>query len=86
MSVKNKIIQIIKEQFGWDDNISFHVDLSLGNDLGGNNIDVLELEMTLEDEYDIDFGNIQCGEIRLDWKVGDVINIVMNKLEAKNGS
>lgn len=52
-SVANKVMDIVAEQLSVDRE-KVHPNVSFVNDLGADSLDIVELVMELEDEFDID--------------------------------
>lgn len=68
--MKNKVLNIIAEQFNM--NVAdLKEDMSFSDDLNIDSIDLLELIMSLEEEFDIEINDEVLENIKT---VGDVIN------------
>lgn len=70
--VKEKVIKVVSEQLGVDeekitDNTSFI------NDLGADSLDIVEMVMELEDEFNVKIPEDAAGEIQT---VGDAISFI----------
>ena len=72
-----KIVEIIKEQLNIDD-VEITEETSFKDDLGVDSLDLLELVMAFEEEYDIELQPEELEEIHT---VGDVIEYIKNNVE-----
>ncbi len=72
MKIEDKVKEIIIEQLG------VSKQAILGNDLGADSLDVIEIKIALDEEYGIKVENI-----KETWTVGKVINTVKNLLKKK---
>ncbi|MBO4330726.1 MAG: acyl carrier protein [Oscillospiraceae bacterium] len=73
----NKLKELIAEQFGIDtDNISEATDIVA--DLGADSLDVVEMLMTLEDEYGLVIDDETAKTLKT---VGDVVSYIDSKLD-----
>ena len=68
-----KIIGYVSEQFGVDKD-SLSRDTSFVDDLNADSLDVVELSMTIEDEFGI--GEISEDELRSIETIGDLVDYV----------
>ncbi len=75
MSIENKIINIISDKLGIDEN-EVVPDASFINDLGADSLDLVELIMTMEEEFDIEISDDEAEKLVT---VNDVITYV-NKI------
>lgn len=74
-----KMRQIISEQLNCEED-SINEDTSFKDDLGADSLDLFELVMALEEEYDIEIPTEELTDIET---VGDVLEFLKNKgLEA----
>ena len=72
MSVEERVIEIVSEQMGVSkDNITRET--SFVNDLGADSLDVVELTMELEEEFDITIPDEKAEEIQT---VGQAIDYI----------
>lgn len=70
--------RIISEQFSVDrDEVT--MDMSFEEDLGADSVDLVELVMSMEEEFDI--GEVQEEELTTLTTVGDCVNFLTNKLD-----
>lgn len=67
-----KIVNIIREQLNLDD-VEITEDTSFKDDLGVDSLDLLELVMAFEEEYDIELNPEELEDIKT---VGDVMEYV----------
>ncbi len=74
--VLDKIKSILSSQFGIDeDQISENTDVV--NDLGADSLDVVEMMMSVEDEFGLMIEDEDIAEMKT---VGDVVNYIENHL------
>ena len=74
--VLDKIKSILSSQFGIDeDQITENTDVV--NDLGADSLDVVEMMMSIEDEFGMMIEDEEIAEMRT---VGDVVNYIENHL------
>ena len=74
--VLDKIKSILSSQFGIDeDQITENTDVV--NDLGAESLDVVEMMMSVEDEFGLMIEDEEIAEMRT---VGDVVNYIENHL------
>ena len=75
--ILNKLKEMIAEQFGIDiDNISESTDIVA--DLGADSLDIVEMMMTLEDEYGLVIDDETAKTLKI---VGDVAGYIESKLD-----
>ena len=72
MSVEQKVKQIIVEQLGVDE-AQVDPTASFVDDLGADSLDIVELVMALEEEYDMEITDEEAEKIRT---VQDVVNYI----------
>ncbi|MEE1227871.1 MAG: acyl carrier protein [Lachnospiraceae bacterium] len=70
-----KMKEIIAEQLGVEED-EIDLETSFKEDLGADSLDLFELTMALEEEYDIEIPTEELEKIE---KVGDVINYLKTK-------
>ncbi len=80
MNVEEKVKNIIVEQLNVDAE-SVTADASFIEDLGADSLDIVELVMTMEEEFDLEIPDEDAEKIK---SVGDVITYVQNKSKATN--
>jgi len=74
--VLDKIKSILSSQFGIDeDQITENTDVV--NDLGADSLDVVEMMMSVEDEFGLMIEDEEIAEMRT---VGDVVNYIENHI------
>lgn len=74
--VFEKIKEIVAEQFGRDaDDIT--MDSTFIEDLGADSLDVVELIMAIEDEFDLEIDEDEAGNIST---VGDVVDYIKARI------
>lgn len=74
-----KLCNLISEQFGIEaDTIT--MDTTFENDLDADSLDIVELSMALEEEFNI--SEMSEEEIAAISTVGDLVNYIQNKLDA----
>ena len=73
--VLEKVKGIIVEQLGVADT-AVTMDASFIDDLGADSLDIVELVMALEEEYDVEIPSDDLAELNT---VGDVINYLKDK-------
>lgn len=72
--MKEKVLEVIADQFGLDID-ELNEDLSFKEDLEADSIQLMELIMTLEDEFDTEIDEEDIESIET---VGDVIEYIEN--------
>ncbi len=73
--VFEKIKTLLAEQLDADEE-SITMDTDIGNDLGADSLDVVELIMSIEDEFGIQVPDEQIEEVKT---VGDLVNYIQNQ-------
>jgi acyl carrier protein len=74
MSVENKVKEIIAEQL--DVSLDeLKMEASFIDDLGADSLDIVELVMAMEEEFDIEISDDQAEKIR---SVGDAVKYVQD--------
>jgi acyl carrier protein len=76
MSVEEKVKSIIVEQLGVDVE-SVTPEASFIDDLGADSLDIVELVMTMEEEFDLEIPDEDAEKIRT---VNDVVNYIKAKV------
>jgi acyl carrier protein len=76
MSVEEKVKNIIVEQLGVDLE-SVTPEASFIDDLGADSLDIVELVMTMEEEFDLEIPDEDAEKIKT---VNDVINYIKAKV------
>jgi acyl carrier protein len=72
MAVSDQVKKIIVEQLGVDEE-EVTPDASFVDDLGADSLDIVELVMALEEEYDMEISDEEAEKIRT---VQDVVNYI----------
>jgi acyl carrier protein len=70
-----KIKEILAEQLGVSED-EIEMDSSLTDDLGADSLDLVELVMALEQEFDLEISDEEAEKIKT---VGDAVNFVKEK-------
>lgn len=74
----DKLKAIIAQQFGVDED-SITTEMSFEDDLGADSVDIVELSMALEEEFDVEeMGEDDVANIRT---VGDLLKFLQERLE-----
>jgi acyl carrier protein len=76
MSVEEKVKNIIVEQLGVDME-SVTPEASFIDDLGADSLDIVELVMTMEEEFDLEIPDEDAEKIKT---VNDVVNYIKAKV------
>ena len=77
MSTEKKIIQIVAEQLGLSED-EVQRDAALIDDLGADSLDVVELVMALEEEFEMEIPDEDAEKIV---KVSDIIDYVKQRTQ-----
>lgn len=72
-NVLEKVKQVIGEQLGIDDTDSITAETTFISDLGADSLDIVELIMALEDEFDMEIPEEEAEKITT---VGDVVDYI----------
>jgi acyl carrier protein len=75
-SVEEQIIEIISEQLGLDKD-DIQLEASFIDDLGADSLDIVEMIMTIEDDFDIEIPDEDAEKIIL---VQDAITYINDKM------
>jgi acyl carrier protein len=78
MAVQNKVIKIIEEQLGVDPD-RVKPEASFIDDLGADSLDIVELVMAMEEEFDIEIPDEDAEKLRT---VQDVLKYLEGKGKA----
>ncbi|MBY0371083.1 acyl carrier protein [bacterium] len=76
MTVEEKVKNIIVEQLGVD-NETVTPEASFIDDLGADSLDIVELVMTMEEEFDLEIPDEDAEKIKT---VNDVVNYIKAKV------
>jgi len=74
--VFEKVAKMLAEQFGVDEN-TITMKTSFEEDLGADSLDIVELTMMLEEEFDL--GEIEDGDLEGLKTVGDVVELITSR-------
>lgn len=75
--VFSRVKKIIADQLGLDEN-TIKLDSLFVDDLGADSLDVVELIMALEEEFDIEIPDEEAEKVT---KVGDVVEYISSHIE-----
>jgi acyl carrier protein len=75
--VFEKVRAILVDQLGIDDEEKITMDASITDDLGADSLDVVDLVMSLEEEFDIEIPDEDVENMKT---VGDIVKYVESKL------
>ncbi len=70
--VEEKVKEILSEQLGIDES-EISLDSNIGEDLGADSLDVVDLIMTIEDEYGIEISDEDVEKVKT---VGDFVKYI----------
>ena len=79
-TVLEKVKEVISEQLGIDDTDSITTETTFIDDLGADSLDIVELIMALEEEFDMEIAEEEAEKIT---SVGDVVSYIENNQEFK---
>ena len=74
--VLGKVVKMLSEQFGVEES-AITMKTSFEEDLGADSLDIVELSMTLEEEFDL--GEIEDGDLENLKTVGDVVELITSR-------
>ena len=74
-TVLEKVKEVISEQLGIDDTDSITTETTFIDDLGADSLDIVELIMALEEEFDMEIPEEEAEKIT---SVGDVVIYIEN--------
>ncbi|MGI6038604.1 MAG: acyl carrier protein [Clostridiales bacterium] len=74
--VFERVARLLSEQFGVEES-TITMKTSFEEDLGADSLDIVELSMTLEEEFD--FGEIEDGDLESLKTVGDVVELITSR-------
>ncbi len=75
--VFEKVRAILVDQLGIDDEEKITMEASITDDLGADSLDVVDLVMSLEEEFDIEIPDEDVENMKT---VGDIVKYVESKL------
>lgn len=76
--VLDRVKKIIAEQLSIENPDTLKDDTNIANDLGADSLDVVELVMALEEEFNIEIPDEDAENITT---VGDIVSYIANKVE-----
>ena len=74
-TVLEKVKEVISEQLGIEDTDSITTETTFIDDLGADSLDIVELIMALEEEFDMEIPEEEAEKIT---SVGDVVEYIEN--------
>lgn len=74
-TVLEKVKEVISEQLGVEDTDSITTETTFIDDLGADSLDIVELIMALEEEFDMEIPEEEAEKIT---SVGDVVSYIEN--------
>ena len=74
-TVLEKVKEVISEQLGIDDTDTITTETTFIDDLGADSLDIVELIMALEEEFDMEIPEEDAEKIT---SVGDVVTYIEN--------
>ena len=75
--ILNRVKDVIGEQLGIDDLDSINSDTTFIDDLNADSLDVVELIMAFEEEFDMEIPEVEAEKIST---VGDVVEYIKNTI------
>ena len=75
--ILNRVKDVIGEQLGIDDLDSINSDTTFIDDLKADSLDVVELIMAFEEEFDMEIPEVEAEKIST---VGDVVEYIKNNI------
>ena len=84
MTTQEKVIDIIATQLGIDDKSSIDMNTDIANDLGADSLDIAELMIAFEDQFDIDIDEDKAQSIATVGQVVEQIDALLNGEGAKD--
>ena len=79
-AIEKKVVKIISDQIGVDKSEITH-EISFINDLSVDSLDIVELVMELEDEFDMSIPDEEAEKIQT---VGAAVDYVVNLIKSKS--
>ena len=76
-TVLEKVKEVISEQLGIEDTDSITTETTFIDDLGADSLDIVELIMALEEEFDIEIPDADAEKVV---SVGDVVDYIKDHL------
>ena len=72
-----KLKQILAEQFEVEDAATLNMDTNIAEDLGADSLDVVEVLMSIEDEFEVEIPDEEIENIKT---IGDIVSYIENSL------
>lgn len=76
MTINKRVVNVLVDMLGVDDE-EVTLEASLIEDLGADSLDLVEIIMGIEDEFDIEIEDSQAERIKT---VGDIVTFVTNEM------
>lgn len=76
MDIFEKVKELIADQLDVEDKEGISMDSSITDDLGADSLDVVDLVMALEDEFNVEIPEDQVENIKT---VGDIVKYIEDK-------
>ena len=73
----SRVKEVIGEQLGIDDLDTITIETTFIDDLGADSLDVVELIMAFEEEFDMEISEVEAEKIST---VGDVVEYIKNNV------
>lgn len=75
ITLSERVISLVTSQLGVGDRVQLEAEIV--NDLGADSLDVIELNMAVEEEFDIEINDLEAEKLH---KVQDYVNFIECKL------
>lgn len=76
--VFDKVKEIIQDQLNPEDPSAITPDANVQDDLGADSLDIVDLVMSLEEEYDVEIPDEAVAELKT---VGDIVKYIEEHME-----
>jgi len=74
-----KVKSILDEQFGISEDLELTLDTDIAKDLGADSLDIVDLVMSIEDEFKIE---VPDNEIEHITTIGDLVNYIKERVSS----